>query len=434
MESPNPSRKTGLLILFFVELFERFSYYGMRAIIVLYAVDEAGLALDRTDALTYYGTFTAAIAMIALPMGLLTDFAFKQVRSVEIGGLLAAIGYLCLTATQIPLFLMGLVLIVLGVGLIKPNLTVLVGRMFYKTEQKRDAAYIIYYAGVNLGAFMSALMVGFVVDEFGWHVGFLLAAAVMLGGTLLFMVGKRFIRQIELEEAEKEKQESIDFMTAPSRSAKQSNRLALAFLAILLTGLFWEGFEAIGGGIHSAILYDGIGEEALQALNLWGIELSLSSFQSLNATFMLPGSFIFFLYLYFGKPMNTISKLGVAFITFALSVVVLYPIYQSTMEAITAAQLLILAYLISTIAELFISPIILSYLTRLSPVKLSSTMIGAYFILLHLFQSFNNLLYEGINAIEEGTLILIVTILFGIIGVGLLLLNKPLSKLGAGVR
>ena len=130
----NPSKFAGLFILSFCELLDRFSYYGLRAIIILFAVDETGLGLDNADVLSYYGTLTVAVYFMPLPLGIIVDLLLKQVRAAEIGGVIATVGYFTISLLEPIYVVLGLVLVVIGVSLMKPSLTVLVGRLYHKKD------------------------------------------------------------------------------------------------------------------------------------------------------------------------------------------------------------------------------------------------------------------------------------------------------------
>ena len=163
----------GLFILFFTELWERFSYYGMRAILVLYLVSDEnsinpGLGLNKSESIEIYGWYTALVYLACVPGGIIADKILGQKKSVLIGGYLLCVGHLLLAIPNIKFFWMGIMLIIFGVGLLKPNISSLVGLLYKKNDKNRDQGFTIFYIGINIGAFIASLTVGYVGEYFGW--------------------------------------------------------------------------------------------------------------------------------------------------------------------------------------------------------------------------------------------------------------------------
>jgi len=174
----------GLFVLFFTEMWERFSYYGMRAILVLYLVgrtdvDNAGLGWSNGDALALYGWYTMMVYVMSIPGGIIADKILGQKKSVLVGGVLLLFGHSILAVEAMWAFYTGLVLIVCGVGMLKPNISTMVGGLYTKGDIRRDKGFTIFYIGINLGAFLSSLIVGYVGEVYGWHYGFGLAGIGM---------------------------------------------------------------------------------------------------------------------------------------------------------------------------------------------------------------------------------------------------------------
>ena len=183
----------GLYVLFFTELWERFSYYGMRAILVLFltektAGDNPGFGWTDGEALALYGWYTMFVYVASIPGGILADKYIGQKKAVMIGGALLCLGHGILAVEALWAFYTGLGLIILGVGCLKPNISTMVGGLYGKGDNRRDMGFYIFYMGINLGAFLSAIIVGYIGENIGWHYGFGLAGIGMLLGQAVYML------------------------------------------------------------------------------------------------------------------------------------------------------------------------------------------------------------------------------------------------------
>ena len=192
----------GLYILFLTEMWERFSYYGMRAILVLYLVAQTGdsnpgLGWANDSAIALYGWYTMFVYVASIPGGIIADKILGQRKSVFVGGMLLVAGHSVLAIEQMWAFYLGLTLIVMGVGMLKPNISTMVGGLYPKNEQnKRDIGFYIFYMGINLGAAAAALIVGYVGQNIGWHWGFGIAGIGMALGQLTYWYGQRFLTHV----------------------------------------------------------------------------------------------------------------------------------------------------------------------------------------------------------------------------------------------
>jgi amino acid/peptide transporter (Peptide:H+ symporter), bacterial len=182
----------GLTTLFFTEMWERFSFYGMRALLILFmtaAVQNGGLGFTTADAGVIYGLYTAMVYMTALPGGWLADRFLGQRRAVLYGGIIIALGHFTMAFPGLAPFYAGLCLIVLGTGLLKPNISVIVGQLYGPADTRRDAGFSIFYMGINLGAFLSPLACGYVGQKINWHWGFGLSGIGMTIGVIQYVLG-----------------------------------------------------------------------------------------------------------------------------------------------------------------------------------------------------------------------------------------------------
>src|SRR5689334_20103573 len=184
----------GLSTLFFTEMWERFSYYGMRAFLILYmtaAVTDGGLGFSIERAASIYGTYTGSAWAAAIIGGILADRLLGQYWSVLIGGIIIALGHFTLAFRALPFFYSGLALIVIGTGLLKPNVSTLVGSLYEQGDERRDAGFSIFYMGINLGAFIGPLIAGYLAQRVDWHVGFAAAGVGMTLGLVQYVLGKK---------------------------------------------------------------------------------------------------------------------------------------------------------------------------------------------------------------------------------------------------
>ena len=198
----------GLVVLFFTELWERFSYYGMRAILVLYLISDfndknPGLGWSNKEAIMLYGWYTALVYLACIPGGIIGDKYITRKNSVLYGGFLLCAGHFTLAFQNELFFFTGLILIILGVGLLKPNISTLVGHLYKINDLRRDQGFTIFYIGINVGAFLASIIVGYVGEVFGWHYGFSLAGFGMLLGQISFLIGKKNIIEVSKKTSQK---------------------------------------------------------------------------------------------------------------------------------------------------------------------------------------------------------------------------------------
>src|SRR5438067_2068689 len=201
----------GLSTLFFTEMWERFSYYGMRAFLILYMtapVAAGGLGFADARAASIYGTYTGSVWGAAILGGLVADRVLGQYRSVLVGGIIIAAGHFTLAFKALPFFYSGLALIVIGTGLLKPNVSTLVGSLYGPGDARRDAGFSIFYMGINLGAFVGPIVAGYLAQNVDWHLGFACAGVGMMFGLTQYVLGKERLRPALTKLAARRKEES----------------------------------------------------------------------------------------------------------------------------------------------------------------------------------------------------------------------------------
>lgn len=193
----------GLITLFFTEMWERLSYYGMRALLVLFMTDQimnSGMGLTDKTATAIYGIYTAAVYLVALPGGWIADRLMGAQRAVFVGGIIIMSGHFVLAVPSVYAFFLGLLLVVLGTGLLKPNVSAIVGELYPIGDPRRDGGFTIFYMGINVGAFLGPLVCGTLGQNphFGWHWGFAAAGVGMLFGVIQFWMTRRYLGQAGL--------------------------------------------------------------------------------------------------------------------------------------------------------------------------------------------------------------------------------------------
>ena len=274
----------GLYVLFFTEMWERFSYYGMRAILVLYLVAEttegnAGLGWTNGEALALYGWYTMLVYVASIPGGWIADKFLGQKKSVLYGGILLVAGHSILAVEELWAFYSGLGLIILGVGLLKPNISTMVGGLYRQGDIRRDKGFTIFYIGINLGAFLSSLIVGYVGEVHGWHYGFGLAGIGMTLGLVQYLLGQKYLKNVGNFYGDSENKEELEAMKKPLTKIEK-DRVIVLFISFLLVIVFWGAFEQAGG------LMNIYAKENTNRM-LMGWEVPASWFQSLNAMFII---------------------------------------------------------------------------------------------------------------------------------------------------
>lgn len=431
----------GLYVLFFTEMWERFSYYGMRAILVLYMVAQtneknAGLGWTEGNALELYGWYTMLVYVMSIPGGWLADKVFGQRKSVLYGGILLCFGHGILAVEQIWAFYTGLALIIAGVGMLKPNISTMVGGLYAPGDERRDKGFSIFYIGINVGAFLASLIVGYIGEVYGWHYGFGLAGIGMVLGQIVYMLGQNSLKHVG-NLVTKDANTGVDLSKAPL-SRIEKDRMIVMFLSFLLIIVFWGAFEQAGGLMN---LYTSSKTDRL--LGNW--EVPASIFQSFNPFYIIllgvPIASFWHWWKMKGKEGSSLFKMAIGLMIMGAGF--LFMTKASTEvkmdgdEVIQKSAMiwLVLAYLFHTVGELCASPVALSFITKLAPVKYASFMMGAYFAA----TGFGNKLAgflgetatEGAGEFQVFTGIAIFCILFGLIVLAML---KPLKRLTHGAE
>ena len=382
----------GLSTLFFTEMWERFSYYGMRAFLILYMVHV--LRFDDRHAGSVYGTYTAGAWAAGIFGGIIADRWLGQYRSVLVGGIIIAIGHFTLAFHALAFFYAGLALIVAGTGLLKPNVSGIVGSLYEPGDVRRDAGFSIFYMGINLGSALGPLIAGYLAQRVDWHLGFACAGVGMTFGLIQFVAGRKHLKPAvdrlerqrhEARTAAAERKKATPSTTAVSTEPTfggftkvEWKRLAAMAVFFVFAAVFWGAYEQAGSTLNL------FGDRYTQT-SIFGFSFPSSWFLSVQAVFVIalaPAFAWLWVHLKEREP-STPAKFAVGLLFIGLSFVfLLIPAFKiQDSPAIRVSPFwLIGCYFIQELGELSLSPVGLSVFTKLSPVKIVGFMLGVWFM------------------------------------------------------
>jgi len=421
----------GLSTLFFTEMWERFSYYGMRGFLILYMTK--ALAFTDKEASNAYALYVSSVWLTPILGGLLADRLLGQFRSVLIGGIIIALGHFTLAFHGLPFLYAGLALIVLGTGLLKPNISTLVGGLYEQGDERRDAGFSLFYMGINLGAFLGPIIAGRLAEGVDWHVGFACAGIGMTFGLIQYVLGRQRLQPAIDRIAEQKRARTAVDVTQGHTGALTTEdwrRIGAVVVLFVFASLFWGAYEQAGSTLT-------LFADRYVHLELLGIKLYASWFVSVQAAFViLLSPFFAWLWIRLGaRQPSSPAKFALALLFVGIAFVLLMPAGAMAQSGVKVSALwLIAAYFIQELGELCLSPVGLSLVTKVAPVKLVSFVMGIFF----LSNFFGNLI-AGWSARFISTVPLVT--LFGVTaavtlgaGVVLFLLLKPIRNLMGGVR
>ncbi|PTM94391.1 peptide MFS transporter [Mycoplana dimorpha] len=480
---------SGLVALFFVEMWERFSYYGMRAILILFLVDQVqngGLGLATAEAAAIYGLYTAAAYILALPGGWVADRFWGYKRAIVVGGIAIMLGHilLAISGSVAAVFFLGLVSIAIGTGLLKPNISTLVGQLYDKNDiGGRDAGFSFFYMGINVGAILGGLIAGYLGEKWGWHWGFGAAAVAMLIGLVNFLyAGNRSLRDkggvpavhhhpdattgrrdqiftgligglvvvlvaaaavtgmIDLTSASGLARAMgliivtvavgffLNIYFAGDLTAPEKRRMIGLAILFVAAALFWSGFEQAGSSLN-------LFANDLTRRELGGFIVPASWFQNLNSLFIILLTPVFAAFWIYAEQRWTIPvfvKFGAGLVFLGLGFLVLAPAAQTAATGVRVSALFLIAtYFLHTVGELMLSPVGLSTFSRLAPERFTSQMMGFWFVASSLGNLMAGLLAAGMDTeratgLHDAFLRIFMTSAgFGLV---LILLARPLTR------
>ena len=426
----------GLFILFFTEMWERFSYYGMRAILVLYLVQATtdsnpGLGWTNGEALALYGWYTMLVYVASIPGGWIADKFLGQKKSVLYGGILLVAGHSILAIEEYWAFYTGLGLIVAGVGMLKPNISTMVGGLYKQGDIRRDKGFTIFYIGINVGAFLSSLIVGYVGEVHGWHYGFGLAGIGMAMGLIQYLIGQKYLKNVGNFLGVSKNTAEKEAMKKPLTKIEK-DRIIVLMISFLLVIIFWGAFEQAGG------LMNIYAKEKTNRM-LMGWEVPASWFQSLNAMFII---FLGTTVAGYWAKKKLQGKLSTSLFKMIIGLIIMGTGFffmsaaasQFEADGSSAMYWLVLAYLLHTIGELCISPVALSYITKLAPLKYGSLMMGIYFAMTGFGNKLAGWLGESAEGLGEFTVFTGIAVFCIVFGSIVLIFRKKLELLTHGAE
>jgi len=483
----------GLYTLFFTEMWERFSYYGMRALLVLFmvdAVEHGGLGFDDKTATSIYGLYTAFVYLAALPGGWVADRLLGAQRSVWIGGIIIAVGHFTLAIPTFQTFFLGLMFIVLGTGLLKPNISAIVGQLYPEGGGRRDAGFTIFYMGINLGAALGPLVCSTLGEKLNWHCGFAAAGVGMVLGLVQFKLTARHLGTAGLRPQTREGEPAprgfdrgwyvvaaglgavalvaafaflgvirinpvtlaqnttyaivgiavvyfVAIFTFGRLDGAEKKRVFVIVLLLLCSAMFWSGFEQAGSSLN--LFADRYTDRLLTGLNFL---IPTGWFQTLNPFFIITLAPLFAA-LWVRLARRNLDPSIPAKFAFGLLLLALgFLVMVGAAKVVTLGHKalpvwLILTYLLHTTGEICLSPVGLSAVTKLAPPRLVGQMMGLWF----LATSLGNLiagLFAGEfrpDAVDQmpGLYLRIVLTALGTGGL-LLLFVRPVKRLIGGIK
>jgi proton-dependent oligopeptide transporter, POT family len=375
----------GLALLFIVEMWERFSYYGMRALLVLYMVHALGWPDDRADHL--YGLYTGAVYLTPLFGGWLADRFIGTRRSLVIGSLVIAAGHFVLAIPAANTFYLGLVLVVIGTGFFKPNVSTMVGQLYRPGDPRRDAGFTIFYMGINLGGFFAPLICGYLGQKVGWHYGFGAAGVGMLLGLAAYLALRaKYLPGVGMLTAREQSVAAGRPASEPLTTAEWQRVIALGIVFILVA-FFWASYEQAGSSLN-------LFADRFTNVHVGAKTIPSSWFQSAQQLFVLIFAPMFAaMWRWLGQrnaEPSTAMKiaLGLTLIGGGYGFMVVggrladacVATHPAGGCAVVSPFWLMTTYMFTVFGELCVSPVGLSYVTKVAPARLASFLMGAFFL------------------------------------------------------
>ena len=481
----------GLSTLFFTEMWERFSYYGMRGILILFlvaAVQTGGFGLTDRTAAAIYGLYTGIVYLMALPGGWVADRILGQRNAVFVGGCIIAAGHFSMAIPAVPTFYGGLVLIVIGTGLLKPNVSSMVGDLYPVGSPRRDAGFSVFYSGINLGALIGPLVCGYLGERVNWHLGFSAAGIGMVFGLIQYRLGGKYLGNAGLRAP----RDKADKSNAPADrrairslaigcavvvavvvgavalqaagvvqlelyaiakgtgyfmlglaivyfaalilftklSVAEKKRIAVIFVFFMAAVLFWAGFEQAGSSLN-------LFTDRMMNRDLFGKTIPTSWFQSVNSMFLIVLAPVFgALWIKLGRRQpSTAAKMGYGLLFLAVGFLVLAWAATFAVNGVKVGMIwMILTYLLHTAGELCLSPVGLSSVTKLAPRKLGGQLMGTWFMGTALGNLIAGLAAGGFEGMSVSQLFAAVAKVTGVAGLVLLVFAKPIRRLVGGAE
>lgn len=397
-----------ITILTVLSSLERFCFYGLSTISIYYVTTSGLFEIDEELTVGYAEDWPWMLMLVVLPVSLLVDKKLGQQRAIYIGGIMSLLGCLCLLLPSYPTLWGGLGLILIGTSFVKPSTTILIGRLFKKEDNKRALAFMIYFMGTNIGAFCGVLGIGYICGIYGWASG-LIVATIATGVYLLFFYGLgRQIHYIETNQLD------------PPNVGISINKTILIFsLLILINTVFWTSYN-----LETKVLMSSL--YSLESKSIWGYEIMNSMLDSLIPIWTLPLMIILFVYWYIKGVTAIFRAISVSFLVLLLAI-----ISGMIIQGVETDNLFKLASLplgLYALAEVIISPLLVTHVTRIADVRYSNTIYSIYIGLCYVLGIGYNYLLQ--NNYQEYSVIMGMVLMIGILYFG----NKQIRKWSYGLQ
>ena len=412
----------GLYLLFFIEMWERFSYYGMRALLVLYMVQQFAFSAQKASFI--YGLYTGFVYLTPLIGGYIADRYWGQRKCITAGAILMTLGLLGLSIHHYAAFYISLIIMICANGMFKSNISTVVGMLYKDIPDKKDSGFTIFYMGINAGALLSPLVCGTIAVKYGFNMGFLSAAVGILTGLIFY---KLFENKLLSDFGKLPSFVKAENSAEPVKLTEDDkHNLFSLFILIMLSVVFWMAYEQAGSSLTLFAEYS-INRE------FWNFKIPTEYFQSLNPLFIIIfAPFISVFWIFLNKKQkepNSVMKFSFAFLFLSAGFLILAFVSKNSMNNLISPFWLLIYYLISTVAELCISPIGLSLVSKLAPVQFASLIMGIWFL-----ASFFGNLFAGIfsgfyNYLEHYVFFMILALILISAALISLLLMPKLSKI-----
>jgi len=424
----------GLSTLFFTEMWERFSFYGLKALLILFmtaAATEGGLGFTAERAGGIIGWYGFGVYASAIFGGMAADHVLGQYRSVLLGAIIIALGHFSMAIPSLPTFYLGLCLIVVGTGLLKPNASTMVGSLYDPDDARRDAGFSIFYVGINVGAFVAPLVVGTLGQKVNWHIGFACAGVGMIIGLIQYVVGKpRLMPALErLGQTDTHAARSSEPWWRFARG--EWGRVAAIAVLFLFSSIFWGAFEQASSSLN-------LFADRLTRNTAFGYNFPSTWYQSLNSMFMILGlaPLMGWFWIRLGprQPSSPVKfALGLFFV--GLGFVLIVPAAKLAQQGtLVSPWWLIGLYFLHTIGELCLSPVGLSIVTKLAPQRIVGAMMGVWFLSIAVGNKLAGMAGGLFDRLPLPELFGAVAATTFVAAAVLLVLTRPIQRLMGGVR
>src|SRR5215471_4885244 len=476
----------GLATLFFTELWERFSYYGMRAILILFmtsSIAKGGLGFADSKAGAVYGLYTAMVYLMCLAGGWVADLFIGQRRAVLYGGILIAAGEFCLFVPSIAFFYPGLMLLMGGTGLLKGNVSTIVGQLYPKGDARRDSGFSIFYMGINIGALIAPLLCGWVGERISWRYGFALAGLGMLAGVVQYVITQRHLGDAGLRpattrdpKAGKQKRTAVTAMGVAlglivltvllavsgtititpdgisdvlgwcllgistlvfawliffgDWSTEERKRSAAILVLFVSSAVFWAAYEQAGSSLT-------LFAERNTNRQIFGFEFPASWYQFVQPFFVIALAPVFaWLWMALGKrEPSSPAKFTWGLLLGGLAFVLMVPAASiAERGALAGPMWLVWCYFLQTLGELCLSPVGLSAMSKLAPERAAGFMMGIWFLSISIGNWMSGKAASLYSSMSLPTLFGAVAVFSLVATAVLALLIRPTVRLMGGVK